>query len=164
MTLPHTAMKLTRRATARCAVRIALRLGVISLCCALFACGWLLRWSDRIQYDSFKYEILVLRAPVHPYYVQVFLFEMPDSAFDAIGTLRLQEVDGHCRGLYAGCRQVDRAYLEKYVPYVRRQSGKRGADLVWIQSDTIKEDTCPGEDSYDDCYVHVLEGVLARRR
>jgi hypothetical protein len=153
-----------------CAMRIVLQLGVIALCFPLFACGSLLRWPDRVRYDTFKYESLVLRPPVHPYFVQVFLFETPASTFETIGTLRLREVDGDCRNLYAGCRQIDRAYLEKYIPYVRGQAGKRGADLVWIQSDTVKEETCTDYDptDYDSssytCYFHVLEGILGRRR
>jgi hypothetical protein len=156
-------------------VRVAARPGAscLFLCCTLCACA-LSRWYERQFYDSFHYETVEPRPAVHPYYVRVFLFEAPDGAFDVIGTLGCTIEDGRgkanehhpCRDVYAGCG-LDRADLERYIPYVRDQAGRRGADVVWIQSDTIKRSVCEsgGEDSISyDCYVHVLEGVLGRRR
>jgi hypothetical protein len=146
-------------------MRIALRLGVLPLCCALYASG-----CAPVNYETLG----PLPPAVKPKAVQVLVFRPPECAFEVVGNLSLKVDQTFDLRLYSERRERRRAtrLVEFYMGEIRRQAGKRGADVVWFQSDTIKlmEKYCDCSDSdsstpiYRDCYVRFLEGVLGRCR
>jgi hypothetical protein len=121
-------------------MRIALRLGVVSLLCvACESIGW------NYAFEIKTYGFLAPRPAVDESMVQVFWFSPPDAPFDVLGRMKMS----------VRVREpLDRLFVARHAA---KAAAKRGADVVWFQSDTIQDDWELGDCRY-------LEGVIGRRR
>lgn len=100
------------------------------------------------------------RARVYPLAVEVFWFSRPPCDFDVLGTIAAFRLVGgpleHA--------PPDQVFL---LADIRKEAGRYGADLIWLQSDALETQICPDATEGgggERCDYRHLQGIIGRRR